>query len=174
MYRMKWLSERKVMTNEATTYFLRIFSDPRTTSINKPNERAMTKAMALFDERGKGTEMTPAKGTAFGPLNAITEFIDHERRALGADNRLEPAWFGQVAVLKEKSAGSSAYHDRLTIFIVRHRTRLLSAGLSPPSEKGCSCVEHGRTLGPDSVSAPCHTLGYALLLAGEDSCQVTF
>lgn len=103
VYAMKRLSDRKVMAHEATNYLLRVFSEPRTMPNIKPNERAMTKIMTLFNGNGKGAEMASAKGTAFGLLNAVTEFVDHERRAMSADHRLESAWFGQGATLKEKA-----------------------------------------------------------------------
>lgn len=103
MYKMKGLSERRVMTHEAANYFQRVFAAPRTSGSSKPNERAMAKVMTLFDGHGKGAELSSAKGTAFGLLNAVTEFVDHERRAITSDHRLESAWFGQGAVLKEKA-----------------------------------------------------------------------
>lgn len=103
MYRMKGLSERKVMGHEASNFFRRVFSDPRIISTGNPNERAMAKVMTLFNGHGKGAEMASAKGTAFGLLNAVTFFVDHERRAHSADHRLESAWFGQGAALKDKA-----------------------------------------------------------------------
>jgi phage/plasmid-like protein (TIGR03299 family) len=103
MYQMKGLSERKVKTNEAKNYFLRVFSDLEKTASPNTNGRAMAKAMTLFDGHGRGAEMASAKETAFGLLNAVTEFVDHERRARSPDYRLESAWFGQGAALK--SAG---------------------------------------------------------------------
>lgn len=103
MYRMKGLSERKVMSNEAAHYVHRVFSNLGKTTSQNTNERAMAKVMALFDGHGKGAELASSKGTAFGLLNSVTEFVDHERRARSADHRLESAWFGQGAVLKEKA-----------------------------------------------------------------------
>jgi hypothetical protein len=44
-----------------------------------------------------------SKGTAYGLLNAVTEFVDHERRARSTDHRLDSAWFGQGAALKQKA-----------------------------------------------------------------------
>jgi hypothetical protein len=58
--------------------------------------------MALFKGSSKGAELASSKGSAFGLLNAVTEFVDHERRPRSADHRLESAWFGQGAALKEK------------------------------------------------------------------------
>jgi phage/plasmid-like protein (TIGR03299 family) len=103
MYRMKTLSERRVKSHEAMNYFLRVFTDPATTAAGLSNERAMKKVMALYEGDGKGAELASSKGTAFGLLNAVTEYVDHERRARSTDHRLESAWFGQGATLKQKA-----------------------------------------------------------------------
>ncbi len=105
MYRMKGLSERKVKSVEAERYFLRVFSDQNlnSKSLGQANERAMTKALELYQGRGKGADLDSAKGTAFGLLNAVTEFIDFERRARSSDHRLDSAWFGQGAAIKQKA-----------------------------------------------------------------------
>lgn len=102
MYRMKGLSERKVKPSEAMDYLMRVFTDSGKTTAGQTNERAMAKALALFNGNGKGAELASSKGTAFGLLNSVTEFVDHERRARSADHRLESAWFGQGATLKQK------------------------------------------------------------------------
>ncbi|MNN69104.1 hypothetical protein D3C81_1848630 [compost metagenome] len=103
MYRMKGLSERKVKSKEVQSFYLQVFTDQRKTSSGPTNERAMKKAMALFDGHGKGAELASSKGTALGLLNSVTEFIDHERRARSTDHRLESAWFGQGAHLKQRA-----------------------------------------------------------------------
>lgn len=103
MYRMKGLSERKVKSVEAERYFLRVFTDHNIKAVGQTNERAMAKALTLFDGHGKGSDLDSAKGTAFGLLNAVTEFVDHERRARSTDHRLESAWFGQGAAIKQKA-----------------------------------------------------------------------
>jgi hypothetical protein len=36
-------------------------------------------------------------------LNAVTEYVDHQRRARSTDHRLDSAWFGQGATLKQKA-----------------------------------------------------------------------
>ncbi|MFZ6733628.1 DUF932 domain-containing protein [Undibacterium sp. Ji42W] len=103
MYRMKVLSERKVKSHESMNYFLRVFNDPNLSTTNISNERAMKKVQDLFEGHGKGAELASAKGTAFGLLNAVTEYVDHERRARSTDHRLESAWFGAGANLKQKA-----------------------------------------------------------------------
>tara|TARA_R110000851_G_scaffold111378_1_gene234675 strand:- start:27218 stop:28177 length:960 start_codon:yes stop_codon:yes gene_type:complete len=103
MYRMKVLSERKVKHADAQDYFLRIFSDANKAASAKPNEKAMAKALSMYDGQGRGAELSSSKGTALGLLNAVTEFVDHERRARNTDYRLDSAWFGQGAAIKQKA-----------------------------------------------------------------------
>jgi phage/plasmid-like protein (TIGR03299 family) len=103
MYRMKTLSERRVKSHEAMNYFLRVFTDPATTATGLSNERAMKKVLDLYEGQGKGSELASSKGTAFGLLNSVTEYVDHQRRARSTDHRLESAWFGQGASLKQKA-----------------------------------------------------------------------
>jgi phage/plasmid-like protein (TIGR03299 family) len=111
MYRMKTLAERKVKSHEAMNYFLRVVCEtgqngPAGHSDRAPglnNERALAKVQEIFDGRGRGAELAAAKGTAWGLLNAVTEFVDHERRARSQEYRLDSAWFGQGAQLKQRA-----------------------------------------------------------------------
>ena len=106
MYRMRTLAERKVKTHEAMNYFLRTLCEqtPGNSDATKlPNERALKTVQALFDGQGHGAELDSAKGTAWGLLNAVTEFVDHERRARSDEYRMDSAWFGQGAVIKQRA-----------------------------------------------------------------------
>ena len=104
MYRMKTLSERKVKNHEAMNYFLRVFCEPeKSPDGSLSNERALKKVQSMYEGQGRGSELTSAKGTAWGLLGAVTEYVDHERRARSQDNRLESAWFGLGANLKQKA-----------------------------------------------------------------------
>ena len=103
MYRMKLLSECKVKAVDAQRYFTEVFSDPSKPIAEKAHKRAITQTLDLFGGRGKGSELASANGTAYGLLNAVTEFVDHERRARSVDNRLDSAWFGQGSTLKQRA-----------------------------------------------------------------------
>ncbi len=98
------LSTRKVSHTEAHRYITAVFSDPYG-PIDRPpvNEKAMNRALELFNGQGMGSMLDSSKGTAYGLLNAITQYVDHERRARSTDNRLDSAWFGQGAVIKQKA-----------------------------------------------------------------------
>lgn len=105
MYRMKTLAERKVKTHEALNFFLRVMcqTDTHADSQILTNERALKKVQELYEGRGRGAELGAAKGTAWGLLCAVTEFVDHERRARSQEYRLDSAWFGQGAGLKQRA-----------------------------------------------------------------------
>lgn len=105
MYRLKTLSERKVKSHEAMNYFLRVLCQPDAQADGQglANERALKKVQDLYDGRGRGAELASAKGTAWGLLNAVTEFVDHERRARNQEYRLDSAWFGQGSGLKQRA-----------------------------------------------------------------------
>ncbi len=101
MDNMKALSERKVKNAEIQRFLLRVFTDDKPTG--HTNEGAMAKALSLYEGRGKGSTLPSSQGTAYGLLNAVTEFVDHERRARSTDYRLDSAWFGQGAAIKQKA-----------------------------------------------------------------------
>lgn len=123
MYQMKQLSQRKVSQQEAAAYFDAVFNNSslsiaeqderfiqyyrqvaNSADANKiePNGRAMSKVMTMFNGHGRGAELSSAKDTAYGLLCSITEFCDHERRAMSQDHRLDSAWFGAGAGLKQR------------------------------------------------------------------------
>jgi len=103
MYRLKTLSERKVKATEARNYFLKVFTDDTKEGIGKTNERAMAKALALYEGEGMGAALASSDGTAYGLVNSITEFIDHHRRAKTVDHRVDSAWFGTGAAVKNRA-----------------------------------------------------------------------
>jgi phage/plasmid-like protein (TIGR03299 family) len=106
MYRMKTLSERKVKSHEAMNFFLKVLcqADSHVDPAHRlMNERALKRAQALYDGEGRGAELQSAQGTAWGLLNAVTQYVDHERRARSQDSRIDSAWFGQGAALKQRA-----------------------------------------------------------------------
>ena len=71
------------------------------------NKRAMEKVQSLYEGKGRGSDLEAAHGTAWGLLNAVTEHVDHERRARSPEYRTDSAWFGQGAVIKQKALNSA-------------------------------------------------------------------
>jgi len=58
---------------------------------------------SMYEGQGQGSELISASGTAWGLLNSVTEYVDHERRARSKEFRLDSAWFGQGAALKQRA-----------------------------------------------------------------------
>ncbi|WNC11136.1 DUF932 domain-containing protein [Pseudomonas coleopterorum] len=110
MYEMRILSERKVSRKEADAFFNQVLSVAGTSASPQGqhnNRHAIAKANSLFEGKGKGSDLISAKGTAWGLLNAVTEFVDHKKRARSADYRMDSAWFGQGAALKQRALHSA-------------------------------------------------------------------
>jgi phage/plasmid-like protein (TIGR03299 family) len=106
MYRMRNLAERKVQWHEAMGFFMNVLCDVQPNSAMPqvlPNERALRKVQSLYEGQGKGSTLASANGTAWGLLNAVTEYVDHERRARSTEYRMDSAWFGQGAVIKQRA-----------------------------------------------------------------------
>jgi phage/plasmid-like protein (TIGR03299 family) len=67
------------------------------------NEQALANVRSLYEGGGRGAHMTSSRGTAWGLLNSITEYVDHYRRARSDDHRRDAAWFGQGAQIKRRA-----------------------------------------------------------------------
>ncbi|MDN7921240.1 DUF932 domain-containing protein [Burkholderia gladioli] len=107
MVRTKALAERKITDSTAEAFLRRVLTystanlpDRETVAVN---ERAIKAVGQLYAGRGKGADLSSASGTAWGILNAVTEFCDHHRRARSDDHRVDAAWFGAGAMLKQRA-----------------------------------------------------------------------
>ena len=115
---MKQLSNRKVSSSEADNFFQTVLNcNPKTADFSDSdlknadsspnskaalsNERAYKRVQELYGGTAMGAQMESAQGSAWGLLNAVTEFVDHHRRSRSQDNRLDSAWFGQGALIKQ-------------------------------------------------------------------------
>ena len=105
--RMKALSERKVSKDQAEAFFKRVLTyttlDAASHPVTAANDRAVKTVQELFNGRGKGSNLPSAAGTAWGLLNGVTEFVDTHRRARSDDHRLDAAWFGAGAAVKQRA-----------------------------------------------------------------------
>ncbi len=104
MVRTKALAERKLTDSAAEAFLRKVLTYPAPDRDGQVvNERAMKAVSELYAGRGKGSTLSSAAGTAWGILQAVTEFCDHHRQARSEDHRRTSAWFGQGAVIKQKA-----------------------------------------------------------------------
>lgn len=99
---VRQLAERKVTAHEAIDYVINIFGDSTKPVDQQPAINTVAKVLQLFDGQGKGSELRAAKGTAWGLVNAVTEYIDYHK-GNSQDRRLESAWFGKGSTVKEQA-----------------------------------------------------------------------
>ena len=107
---MRQLAERKVNKFEAMNFLINVLGDSAVPLTEQPNTKAIQNVYTLFSGEGKGSDMASASGTAWGLLNGVTEYVDQHRRAKSTDYRLDSAWFGPGAVIKEK-----AFHEAMKL-----------------------------------------------------------
>lgn len=101
--RIEAMANRRVHRIEAMNYLVDVFGDPERTVDDQPNARAIKSVQSLFDGHGLGMELPAANDTAWGLLNAVTQYVDHDKPARSIDNRLNSAWFGLGAAVKQRA-----------------------------------------------------------------------
>ena len=93
---------RRLRKREAVNVLIRAMGDPELEIDEQPNLRAMAKIIELFSGEGIGADMPTAKGTAWGLLNAATQYADHSRVTRTQDSRLDSAWWGRWEMIKRR------------------------------------------------------------------------
>ena len=107
---MRQLADRKVNKFEAMNFLINVLGDRAVPLNDQPNTKAIQNVYTLFSGEGKGSDMASASGTAWGLLNGVTEYVDQHRRARSTDHRLDSAWFGPGAAIKER-----AFHEAMKL-----------------------------------------------------------
>lgn len=100
---MKRLADRPIHKFEAMNFLVKVLGDASLSLAEQPNQKALQAVHNLYAGQGMGAELSSANGTAWGLLNAVTQYVDHERRARSPDHRLDSAWFGQGAAIKGRA-----------------------------------------------------------------------
>jgi phage/plasmid-like protein (TIGR03299 family) len=96
------LSQRKVAEKEVKEFIYRVMGDAKL-EMDKQSDytaKCMNKVLALYNGDGRGAGLSSAKGTAWGLVNAVTEYADHHARAHSDATRLNNAWFGTGELMK--------------------------------------------------------------------------
>lgn len=105
MIRAKRLANTKISDAQMDAFLLEMI-DPPAGKVVTPEQirkgKGYQRIAALFHGGQMGAGQDAINGTAWGLLNATTQYVDHEKGRL-QDNRIDNAWFGVGAKFKEKA-----------------------------------------------------------------------
>lgn len=105
----KELSTRTVSDREAVEWLIRVFGkveegEDITDEIIKASDAKVIKnVLSLYQGGGKGSNLKSSEGTAWGLVNAVTEWGDFHRNTKTQDNRFDSGQFGTVANIKKRA-----------------------------------------------------------------------
>ncbi len=98
------LSRVKTSEQLASEFIAKLLHDTKTIYTEDATKtRQHQTIMQLYQGAGKGAQLPGVKGTAWGLVNAVTEFVDHHARVKTPDARLESAWTGRGDKLKTEA-----------------------------------------------------------------------
>jgi len=99
------MAQKQIKLNDAVLYIRKSlqpsFSEGKETTARLDT---MVDSVAELMETGRGSDIRGVRGTAWGAYNAITEFVDHQRKVRGGEeNRIGSIWFGQGSSVKQRA-----------------------------------------------------------------------
>jgi len=89
-----------VTSDQAREYFNNVSAYSNAQGDKIISHRTSDKLMELFTGSGMGSNLKSASGTAWGLVNAVTEYVDHHRGRTD-DVRIDRAWFGDGLATKD-------------------------------------------------------------------------
>jgi phage/plasmid-like protein (TIGR03299 family) len=92
---------RTITSEELLGYVQKLVPDNDEAQHYNTRTRNIREKILELHEGGAGAEWT--RGTAFGLVNAVSEFTDHVQHTGNPEKRLQSVWFGSGLGLKEKA-----------------------------------------------------------------------
>ena len=107
----KYLKQQRMTDVAASNFLKQILFTPKELAENESvvggtaleKYRPYKRIMELYNGEAKGWGLEGVRGTKWGLLNSITEYLDHHSPARSDDARLNSAWFGGGDSLKTKA-----------------------------------------------------------------------
>ncbi len=103
MQTARTLAGIKVESKLAEEMTLALFRKGEADADKVRESRGFTQVLSLFNGGAKGAELETAKETAWGWLNACTEYYDHHVRAHNDENRIASALWGVGDDMKQRA-----------------------------------------------------------------------
>lgn len=106
---VRQLAERPVTNREAVQWLIDVFGDPELPPADQAagDAKIMKMVYDLFANTAVGHDLEGRRGTALGLLSATTEYYDFHTGHRTVDGRLDKAWFGETAAMKQKAYDTS-------------------------------------------------------------------
>lgn len=100
------LARVKIDASAAHQFYRDVFDIPTRNDLVPDKKMPLAVMADTFRDRFNnntytGADLEAANGTAWGLVNVVTEYLDHIRRETKNGGRLNNAWFGQGATLKQ-------------------------------------------------------------------------
>ena len=92
------IAKMKLDVFKAKSVIEKVFEVPDI-EVPSANRAHVVPILRLFQGQGIGSDL--AGQTGWGLVNAVTEYTDHHKRARSQGNRLDSAWFGDSANIKD-------------------------------------------------------------------------
>lgn len=99
------MAKKKISREDAVSIFVRALAGDGDVDLDDKDLQRKVGTLLSAYEKGPGSDLKSAKGTAWGVMNAVTFVTDHAARARSGNNRLRDAWFGRGADLKARVSG---------------------------------------------------------------------
>ena len=93
------IAKMKLDVVKAKSVIQSVFSIPVDDEVPSPQRQHLAPVLRLFEGQAIGADI--AGQTGWGLVNAVTEYADHHKRARSQGNRLDSAWFGDSAAVKD-------------------------------------------------------------------------
>lgn len=98
------LAAKTIRNDAAETFVETLLKDSKmVVSEDVRKSKQFNKIMDLFKGSAMGGTLISAEGSAWGLVNAVTEFVDHHARAKTDSHRMASAWFGRGDDLKTEA-----------------------------------------------------------------------
>jgi len=99
--KVQMMASHPMDLNKASSFFKALLLQKNAKELSSKAEREHQSIMSLFGS-APGQDLSSAKETLWGAVNAVTYYADHIRSG-SAGVRLDSAWFGTGYALKEKA-----------------------------------------------------------------------
>lgn len=106
------LTKARVSAAAADDFLLRLLrgtspdqevEEPKAEAEQLRRPRGLDKILGLFQGAGMGSTQAGSAGTAWGLVNAVTEYVDHHATSKSVDHRLDRAFWGSGDELKTQA-----------------------------------------------------------------------